>query len=138
MKKKILSALLAVLCVFFTIGVMTVFRGCGAHDDGSFGPCYQARMAVFAMGFVMSAQALTAFAAKSSSFSAGCSLSLAFTALVAAFVPGRFISLCMMETMRCHMIMKPAVLVLGILIALLAAINAWLLLAGGRRENIRR
>ena len=39
-------------------------------------------------------------------------------------IPGHVISLCMMETMRCHSIFRPAVTVIGALLVIIAVIDA--------------
>ena len=40
-------------------------------------------------------------------------------------LPGRLIPLCMMETMRCHVIMQPAVTVIAVLNIVLSAVYLW-------------
>ncbi len=40
-------------------------------------------------------------------------------------LPGRLIPLCMMETMRCHVVMQPAVTVIAVLNIVLSAVYLW-------------
>ena len=54
----------------------------------------------------------------------GISLSMSPTAILTALIPGTFINLCMMNTMRCHSVMKPAVIIMSVVTALCALVNA--------------
>ena len=68
---------------------------------------------------------LLALVIRRPSVRAGLYLGMVPAALAAAVLPGGVIPLCMMATMRCQSVMKPAMLLTGILIALLAAAAAW-------------
>ena len=43
--------------------------------------------------------------------------------VIVFLIPGGIVSMCMMDTMRCHAVMKPFVRIMSVLIALCALIN---------------
>ncbi|MBF1684669.1 MAG: DUF4418 family protein, partial [Selenomonas sp.] len=55
----------------------------------------------------------------------GLSLAMIPAAALAFLLPGTMIDLCMMETMRCHVIMQPAVTVIAVLNIVLSAVYLW-------------
>ena len=116
--------ILLVLSLCLALGAALVFGACAAHGDGSVMTCHWAGRAVVGTGAAMSALALARLAVGRR---ARLGSDLAFIALagLAALLPGRLVSLCMMESMRCRAVMRPAVLVLSALIALAAAADAW-------------
>jgi predicted cation transporter len=54
----------------------------------------------------------------------GAALAMVPVGILAAVIPGGLIHLCMMETMRCHAVMKPGARCFGIIIAVLAVLSA--------------
>ena len=95
-------------------------RPCGVHDDGGFSSCHWAGQAIFGIGIALIVIGILHLAMSRPAGKTGLSLAVIPLALLAAFLPKNLISLCMMADMRCNAIMRPAVLVLGILTALLA------------------
>ena len=127
MKRKrmeVLPALLVLLSALLTVGVLTFLGPC-VHEDGSRGTCHWAGRACAVTGGVLCAMSLLALVIRRPSVRAGLYLGMVPAALAAAVLPGGVIPLCMMATMRCQSVMKPAMLLTGILIALLAAAAAW-------------
>ena len=128
------AAAVLVIALLSAAGVKTVFGAC-VHEDGSFGACHWAAQAVFAMNLLLAAQSLCAllFAIRNPASARGLFLAMTLTAAAAALIPGPVISLCMMASMRCRALMRPAV---SILAALSAAVSlAGFALAGRAREG---
>ena len=128
MKNRSLAMVSLALALLLSAGVMTVFRACPPKVDGSFMHCHDVQMTVFWIGIVLSVLALAGILVKSRILLMGiCGLSI-LLALVAALLPGRIMTMCMMETMRCYTLMKPFVTVMSLLIIACSLIR--LVLAG--------
>lgn len=123
-----------VLGLLLTIGVFTFLKPC-VHADGVYGTCHWAGQILASLGIVMTVQAVMGTFCGNAKMREGISLSMIPTALLAALVPGVLIPLCMMETMRCNAIMKPATLLIAILIALLSAVDAFVQHRRARQEK---
>ena len=119
-KINVTDIVLPVLSLALTLGVAFGFQPCAAHEDGSWMTCHWAGQAVLGVGAALSALNLLRFAL-SAKARKGLDLGVIALALLAALLPGRLISLCMMRTMRCRSVMQPAVLVIAVLITLAAA-----------------
>ena len=115
----------ALLCVILTAGVRIVFHACDAKEDGTWMTCHWAEMTVFAAGIAMTLQALILCLVRGKGchgIRAGLCLAIAVQSSLCALVPGAVIRLCMMESMRCQTVMRPAVLLTGLLLAVLSVI----------------
>ncbi|MBQ8927385.1 MAG: DUF4418 family protein [Oscillospiraceae bacterium] len=116
-KPHITDILLLVMSAALCIGVKLLFHACAPKEDGSWMACHWAEQAVFAASLGMS---LTAFVRLflDRRARAGAALGMSITAAVTAFIPGVFIRLCMMNDMRCHAVMRPAAVILCVLIVI--------------------
>ena len=110
MKKQIIPAIvMLILSLTIVIGSQTFLSPC-VHEDGSFGPCHWAGRTLMGLGCVlgvMAAIALCAKPARPGVFSGAlpvCALGI--------LTPGNLIDLCRMSTMRCRMVMRPAMIIL--------------------------
>ena len=124
MKKKtiILDVILCVLSALLCFGTKFAFHACGPKDDGGWMACHWAEQSVFGLGLVLLILSLVmTFAFKDGKTKSGIALSLEGIAALALVTPNHLISLCMMNTMRCHAVMKPAVIIISILIILCGA-----------------
>ena len=120
------ALLLLILSIVLTVGVKTFLRPCGMHDDGTYGSCHHAGQVILILGIIMVVQSLLLLFIKNRRAGLVISLTVLPVSIVTALIPGRIIRLCMMASMRCNAVMKPAVTILGVLIALLALVNALL------------
>jgi len=111
----------AVLAAVLTVGVKTVFGPCGVHEDGTYSPCHAASNTVALLGLVLLLAGLLLTFLKNRTMRLVLGIAGSAAALICAFVPGHLMPLCSMATMRCVTVMKPAVFVLGILLAVLLA-----------------
>lgn len=127
MKDSRLSVVLAyvvfALCLFLTIGSISLFHGCGPKDDGSFMRCHWAETMIFAMGIVLSVISLFAAIVKDKGVRVGALASMVPCLILTMLVPGTVIKLCMMQTMRCWTVMRPSVVVISIVILIVVAVD---------------
>ena len=134
--KKICSVLPVIIALVLSVGVMTVFRACPRGEDGMWMHCHDAQSYIFLAGLLMLAASaiagISASSAEKRSFSSRIETSILkphtvryvgilfavvgiAAALVCFFIPGTIVHMCMMETMRCHALMKPFAKVMSIL-----------------------
>ncbi len=123
MKKTSIPAIIVlILALVITVGSQT-FLGACVHEDGSFGACHWAARAILGEGALLAVLAALALALKKER--KGLYLAMAPASLLGMLTPGTLISICGMDTMRCRMLMRPAMLILfGV--ALLVALVGWL------------
>ena len=107
-----------------SIGVRTFFAPCGPKEDGSWMSCHWAEAALFALAVVLTVQAAIRLALRAPGAKRGAALAMLPVALAAAIVPGGLIPLCMMRTMRCHFLLRPAVILVSVAIIALAGWDA--------------
>ena len=123
MKKQIIPAvILLVLSLVIVIGCQTFLSPC-VHEDGTFAPCHWSGQALLGLGCVLGALGALAMCVKRARL--GVYLSALPVCLVGILTPGTLIDLCHMSTMRCRMVMQPAMIILfsaALLCALTGAI----------------
>lgn len=116
--------LLALNLVFF-FGIQTAFAPCDPHPDGSWMHCHQAGQALTGFAAVLAVLALMHLVIPCALVKLGLSLAMVPLSVLALLLPGHLIDLCMMETMRCHTVMTPAVTVLSLLNIMVAAADIY-------------
>lgn len=110
MNKKIIPAMvLVVLGLVIAIGSQTFLGPC-VHEDGSFGACHWAGQALLGVSLLLTAEALLSAILERARF--GLCLASALTSALGFLMPGGLIDICKMDTMRCRMVMQPAMRVL--------------------------
>ena len=123
MKKIVIPILLLLLSLIVAVGSQT-FLGACVHEDGGFGACHWAARALLGEGVVLAALAVLALVMAKER--AGLYLAMVPTSALGILTPGSLIAICSMDTMRCRMLMKPAMTILCAAILLLAFIG-WVL-----------
>ncbi|MBQ7564995.1 MAG: DUF4418 family protein [Lachnospiraceae bacterium] len=109
--------------LLLTIGTKTFLSPCKEpKEDGSWMYCHYAGTVVFGLAAAMLVMSVLFLLEKNSEAKKGVALSMLPCTILAVLIPQRVIPLCMMETMRCHTVFKPAVWILGILILITAVI----------------
>ena len=130
MKKiNITDVCLLVFSAALCLGVKLVFHACGMKEDGSWMNCHWAEQAVFAISIGLTVTAGLRLLL-SRQVKAGAALAMSVVSVMTALLPGVFVRLCMMDTMRCHAVMRPAVIILCALIAVTGIADA----VTGRKE----
>ena len=115
--------ILLVLSAVFMIGIRTFFASCGPKDDGSWMTCHWAGQAVTGIAAVLLVIAIIHMFVPNAKIKQGLSLAVIPAALLSAILPGNLIGLCMMNTMRCHSVMHPAVIVVSVLMIAAAVLD---------------
>ena len=108
-KQLIPAAVLLILSVLIVIGSQSFLKPC-VHEDGSFGPCHWAGQALLGLGCALGVMAALALAVRRAGF--GLFLGALPVCVLGILTPGTLIDLCHMSTMRCRMVMQPAMIIL--------------------------
>ena len=116
-----MDIVILVLSVVLCVGVKLAFHACETGENVM--ACHWAEQAVFAMGIVLVVQSAALLLCRESGMRKGICLAMIPTSAVTAFIPGFFIHLCMMKDMRCHTVMRPAVMIVAILITVCAIVR---------------
>ena len=123
MKKQMIPAMiLLVLSLIITIGSQSFLSPC-VHEDGSFGPCHWAGQTLMGLGCVVGILAILSLCVQKARL--GTYMSALPVCGLGILTPGTLIDLCHMSTMRCRMVMQPAMILLfsaALLCALTGAI----------------
>ncbi|MBE6010078.1 MAG: DUF4418 family protein [Lachnospiraceae bacterium] len=120
----VLNIVTLIVSVIFLAGTLSFLKPCGPQDDGSFMSCHWAGQALAGIAVVLLVMAVLLLLLPSAESKMGAALAMVPVGILAAVIPGGLIHLCMMETMRCHAVMKPGARCFGIIIAVLAVISA--------------
>ena len=123
MKKQTIPAMvLLVLSLVIVIGSQSFLSPC-VHEDGSFGPCHWAGQTLMGLGCVVGILAILSLCVQKARL--GTYMSALPVCGLGILTPGTLIDLCHMSTMRCRMVMQPAMIILfsaALLCALVGAI----------------
>lgn len=114
----IFAGIVTALGILLSAGVQLVFHACGAGEDGNYMSCHWAQMAVAAIGAVIAVTGIAALVVRDRKVRMGLVAAVIPAALAAVLVPNVLIRLCVMDTMHCNHVMRPAVITLGALIIL--------------------
>ena len=110
MKKQLIPAIvLIILSIIVIIGSQSFLSPC-VHEDGSFGACHWAGQALLGLGCALGVIAVLALCVSRGRF--GAYLSALPVCALGILTPGTLIDLCHMSTMRCRMLMQPAMIIL--------------------------
>ena len=120
----ILTLLLSVLLL---LGTKFVFHACGPMEDGHFMVCHWAEQAAAGIGAALTVVSLIKLAISSSKVKAGIAAAIVPFSVLAALIPGVLIDLCMMAEMQCRAVMRPAVIIVSLILSAAAAVNAAIL-----------
>lgn len=112
---------LCALNLFFFAGQIFLFHACEPMEDGSWMTCHWADMALRGAACVLAVLAVARLLAPEGGLKTGLSVAMIPVSILAIAIPGGLISLCMMDGMRCRALMRPASLVLSILVIAAAA-----------------
>lgn len=118
MKKLLCAALCVLPGLILAVGVKTIFGPC-VHADGSVSICAACGEEVFHAGLAMIVLAVARFAFPKDKRFAVDTVSL-LVSVCAALLPF-LMKTCMMQTMRCNAVMRPAVLLIAAAGAILNA-----------------
>ena len=116
-----------ILSLILCLGSHFAFHACPAKPDGSWMVCHWAERAVTALAAVFVILSAARFFLESKT-KLGISISFLPLSVLEVLLPGVIVNLCMMKEMHCHTVMRPAVVVLSILLAALSVVDILVLL----------
>ena len=119
----IFGIILAVLSLVLCIGVKTAFKACGPMENGMYMNCHKAENAAAVIGAVLAVLSTLIIVIRVKAVRIALSALTAAGAAVSAILPNNVIKLCMMDTMHCHAVMRPFVVIVSLLIAVCAAVS---------------
>ena len=105
--------LLLFFSVVYLVGVLSIFAPCGPKEDGSWMTCHWAGQAVAGLAAVLVLIALAHLFLADAKIKIGLDIAAVPVSLLATLLPGGLIHLCMMHTMRCRSVMRPAAAVMS-------------------------
>lgn len=111
-KTTISSALVLFFAILFAIGMFSFLHPC-VHEDGAVSACGWAGKMLKGLSLVLVFQSVLLFLSETTSVRSVLALSMLPVSLLSMLTPGRIIGLCMMNTMRCNSVMRPAVMLLS-------------------------
>ena len=122
MRKQVIpSIIVLILSIVIAVGSQTFLSPC-IHEDGSFAPCHWAGQTLLGLGCTLGVLALLALCVKRARL--GVYLSALPICVLGILTPGMLIDLCRMSTMRCRMVMQPAMIILFSAVLLCSLIGA--------------
>lgn len=125
--------ILVVIGAVFLIGIRTFFKPCGPTDEGTWMTCHWAGQAATGVAAVLLCLAVAHVIVRNPGIKAGLTIAVIPTAVLAILIPGNLISMCMMDTMRCHAVMKPGVMICSVLMILAAGFDIFLQWTKGKK-----
>lgn len=105
--------------LIFLLGIRFAFGPCGPKEDGSWMLCHWAGNVLMGLAAVLVVLAILHILSAQSAVKLGLSLGAIPVSVLAWLIPGKLIQMCMMQDMRCHTVMTPAVtLCAGVMIVI--------------------
>lgn len=135
---RIMGCALVLIPLVIVIGVNTWFQTCGPKDDGSYMACHWAGRAICAAAVMALVLAVLRLVMKDSMVKAGLDMGLAASGILMMLIPGRVISLCMMEDMMCRSHTQPWTMGLAALLTVAAIADLFIIYSGASADRHRR
>ncbi len=111
---------LLLISALYVVGMHTFLKPCGPKPDGTWMTCHWAGQALKAFSLVLFIIAFVHFWISNTKIKLGLSIATIPVALFSALIPGAYIKLCMMNSMRCHSVTQPSAIVISILLIVFA------------------
>lgn len=118
-KGNILGIAEGIAALVLLVGSLTFFSACKG-SEGKFMTCHWAQNTVSLIAAVLVLQSVLRIFIPDKGVKAGLALSVFLLSIAVIFVPGTLINLCMMDTMECHTVFKPAVIATGAALAVIS------------------
>lgn len=122
-KFPVLSLVSAVLGGVLSVGVATVFSACGPKEDGSWMHCHDTQLALIACGIIIAVVLALATFLKSPGARKALYVIAIILCIVVLLLPGIIMPLCMVDTMRCHVVMAPFARIMAAIIGVLSIVS---------------
>ncbi len=122
-KKSVWDILPVILGVMLSVGTATLFSACGMKDDGTWMKCHAAQETVVGAGAVITVLFLAAALMKLHVMRALLYILGVAGCIVIFLIPGTFMPMCVLRTMRCYTVMQPYVRIMAVATAVISAVN---------------
>lgn len=122
-KNNIISLIVTVLALMFTVGIMTVFAACGPKEDGTWMRCHNVQIYLGICGVAMTVLAVAAFISRPKLLRIALYALITGGSVVAFLLPEIIMPMCMLHTMRCYGVMEPFDRIMTALIAVVSIIG---------------
>ncbi len=109
------DVVIILLCVIICLGASMFFQPCGPRDDDSWMVCHWAGQAVIGLGCVMTIIGV-ARCFVDPGVRQGMDIAMIPIAGFTAYIPDNVIMLCKVETMRCHTMFHPIIMLFSVLL----------------------
>lgn len=131
----VISIIITVLGALLAIGAQTFFKACGVKEDGSWMTCHWAGQVSCMLGIVIAVQGIISLLIKNKKAQGAVFLSIAPVSLLCCFIPGTVISLCAMSGMHCRSVLRPAVIIIGVIVTAVSLCGALYGLKGEKEDE---
>ena len=116
MKTKVCAVTGLIIAVLMEVGLCSFLAACGPKEDGSWMMCHYVQNVLLLLGgCLVLLHTLALVFSETTHIAGGILLAGVLLFVCCIVVPDRVIHMCMMDTMRCHTVMQPGVLVISIL-----------------------
>lgn len=112
-----------VIAALLAVGVVTAFKACGPMEDGTWMNCHNAQIQVFILAVLMTLIGIVTIFLKEQRIKLCLDIVSVVLAVIVIFVPGIITSLCMMDTMRCHTLMRPFAVLMSVVFIVIKVIT---------------
>lgn len=141
MKKKetasiVTGVIMLLFSVLLLVGIETFFAPCGPKEDGSFMACHWMGKSVMGAACILCVISLLHLILPKD-IKLGLGIAAIPTALIAVLLPNVIMGTCMMESMQCNSLSKPAVTVIGLVILIAAAVDVIILAADRKKSAVK-
>jgi len=122
-KRSVWDILPVILGVMLSVGTATLFSACGMKDDGTWMKCHATQETVVGAGAVITVLFLAAALMKLHVMRALLYILGVAGCIVIFLIPGTFMPMCVLRTMRCYTVMQPYVRIMAVATAVISAVN---------------
>ncbi|MBR1471483.1 MAG: DUF4418 family protein [Lachnospiraceae bacterium] len=134
-KTKVWMGMTLLLSIVLLVGLGTFLKACGPKEDGGFMMCHYAEHALSLLAAVLAACHLLGLVLpRQWQVQNGLALASAIVCIAGILLPQNIIPLCMMNTMRCHSVMRPGASVLFGIILILDMVQCILTVNGMKKH----
>lgn len=119
----LVGVILLVLSLVLVVGIQTFAGPCSVQESGSVSSCHWAARAVWGAGIVIVVLSIVRVFERDEGERRGLSFAAACVGALVACLPGVLIGLCAAPDVRCHVVMQPFAMGLGVAIALVGGVD---------------
>lgn len=119
----LVGVILLVLSLVLVVGIQTFAGPCGVQESGSASSCHWAARAILGAGIVIVVLSIVRVFERDEGERRGLSFAAACVGALVACLPGVLIDLCTVPDARCHVVMQPFAIGLGVAIALVGGVD---------------